>query len=183
LLYDAERMLALQTYQNWLSNELFTVGWFVIVGVILTFYIVWWILVDKGKIGQLLLIGSFAAVWYVVTDMIFCGFYGVAEYKIRLFPLMPAIFVVSVTEMPIIIMLVQQYAPSWGKYLLWGCIGSGVLAFGLLPIYSLLGIFQLHGMNFFHVFLILYSGVLTSRVGYLNAMRIQRKHMGMKRNP
>jgi hypothetical protein len=180
LLYDAERALAQQSYQHWLSNELFSLGWFVIVGVLFVFYITWWILVDKKRISQLLLIGSFAAVWYVVMDMIFGGLLGVAEYKIRLFPIMPAIFIVSVTLAPVMIMLIQQYTSSWKGYLLWCCLGTAVMSFALLPLYTLIGIFALHGINYFHIFLILFSGVLTSRFGYMCVMGIQRRHSELK---
>lgn len=175
MLYDAERALAQQSYEHWISSELFSVGWFVIVGVLAAFYITWWILADKKRMSQLLLIGSFAAVWYVVTDMIFCGLLGVAEYKIRLFPFITPIFIVSVTISPIVIMLIQQYTSSWKGYLLWSCLSMAVLAFILLPIYTWLGIFVLHGVNYLLCFFILYSGVLTSRFGYMCVMWVQRR--------
>lgn len=180
LLYTSERALAVQSYQHWISSEFLSLGWFVTVFVLLAFYITWWCLVDKRRLSQLLLIGSYAAVWYVLTDMLFCGLYGLAEYKIRLLPLMPDIFVVSVTKIPIVIMLVMQYTSSWKSYFLWSCLGIGVLVFALLPIYTAIGIFALHVMNYFDVFLICYSGVITSWVGYKCTLLIQRRHSQLK---
>ena len=88
---------------------------------------------------------------------------GVAEYKIRPLPWQPAIFIVSVTKAPILFMLAQQYSSSWRGYSLWVGIGSGFLAFGLLPIYSLIGIYQLHHWNYFYQFLLLFTNGVIAR--------------------
>jgi hypothetical protein len=128
------------------------------------FYTIWLKVVDKSRIQSILLLGSLSAVGLVVADIVLMGYFGVAEYKIRPFPWEPAIFIVSVTKAPILYMLVLQYTSSWRDYLLWAGIGTAVLAFGILPIYSLLNIYQLHHWNYLYQFLLMFVDGAIARV-------------------
>ena len=174
--YETARKLADQSYQHWVSYELFSFEWFLIAIVNAIIYAIWLKLLDKSRVCHLLLLGSLAAVGFIVADMVLFGFFGVAEYKVSPAPLEPPIFIVSVTIAPIIIMLAQQYMSSWKGYLLWTSIGMAFLAFVLLPIYSLVGIFQLHNWNYFYHFLLLLTGGLISRVVFLWCIGIEQRH-------
>lgn len=162
--YETARLLTYQSYQQWISTELFSVGWFVTISMITIFYTIWLKVVDKSRIQSILLLGSLSAVGLVVADIVLMGYFGVAEYKIRPFPWEPAIFIVSVTKAPILYMLVLQYTSSWRDYLLWAGIGTAVLAFGILPIYSLLNIYQLHHWNYLYQFLLMFVDGAIARV-------------------
>ena len=174
--YETARRLAEQSYQHWISYELFSLDWFLLIIVNAIFYIIWLKLLDKSRISHLLLIGSLSAVGFLIGDIILIGFLGVAEYKVALTPFEPAIFIVSVTIAPIIIMLVQQYMSSWKGYLLWISIGMAFLNFVLLPIYSLVGIFQLHSWNYLYYFLFMITSGLIVRVVFLWIIGIERRH-------
>ena len=91
------------------------------------------------------------------------GYFGVAEYKIRLFPFEPALFIVSITIEPTLYMLVLQYTSSWKTYFLWTSVVSAFLAFGLLPIYSLLGILQLNHWNYVYQFILMLTNGTIAR--------------------
>ena len=161
--YETARLLAYQSYQQWISTEIFSSGWFIIVGLLVIVYTVWIKLVDTSRLRDLLLLGSLSAVGFAIADMILSGYFGVVEYKIRPFPLEPPIFIVSITKGPILYMLVQQYTSSWKSYALWTSIGTAVLTFALLPAYSLLGIFQLHKWNYFYQFLLMFTDAMIAR--------------------
>lgn len=174
MLYESSRLLVNQSYQHWVSNELFSFGWFFTIGVLVVIYTVWLKLVDKSRLSHLLLLGSLSAVGFIVADMVFMNFLGLAEYKIRPFPLDPPIFIVSVTKAPVLYMLVQQYTSSWKGYLLWASIGTAVLAFGIFPIYSLLGVYQLHNWNYFYQFLLMLIGGMLARATFLWIIGIEQ---------
>jgi len=180
LLYETSRKLAEQSYNHWISNELFSFGWFFTIGVIAIVYIVWLSLVDKSNLCHLLLLGSLAAICFFVADMVFMGFFGVAEYKIRPFPLMPPIFIISITKAPIAIMLIHQYTSSWKGYILWTSIIMAFLAFLLFPLYSIIGIYRLHNWNYFYQFLLLLFGGLMSRVAFLWFIGIEQRNTTSK---
>jgi len=83
---------------------------------------------------------------------------------------------VSVTIAPIVIMLVQQYMSSWKGYLLWNSIGMAFLDFVLLPIYSLVGIFQFHSWNYLYHFLYMITVGFIVRVVFLWIIGIEQRH-------
>lgn len=87
--YETSRLLAYQSYQHWLSSELFTFGWYVSVGVVLVTYAIWFKLVDKRMIKDLLLLGSLCAVAFATVDSTLVGYLGLWTFNIKLFPFNP----------------------------------------------------------------------------------------------
>jgi hypothetical protein len=172
--YETARLLAYQSYQQWITHELFSFGWFLEVAIIFIVYAIWLKSVDKSRIQSLLLAGSLSAVGFTIADMVLMGYFGVAEYKIRIFPFEPALFIVSITITPTLYMLVLQYTSSWKAYLLWTSIVSAFLAFGLLPIYSLLGILQLYHWNYFYQFILMLTNGAIARVLLLWFIRMEQ---------
>jgi hypothetical protein len=172
--YESARILAYQSYQRWINNELFSFSWFFEIAIILIFYAIWLRSVDKSRIQSLLLLGSLSAVGFAIADIVLMGYFGVAEYKIRLFPIEPALFIVSITIAPTLYMLVLQYTSSWKDYLLWAGIGTTFLSFVLLPIYSLLGIIQLYHWSYFYQFILMLTNGVIARVLLLWFIRIEQ---------
>jgi len=176
LVYELARKLADQSYQKWISDELFSSNWFLLIFVNAIFYIIWLKSLDKNRTDHILLIGSLSAVNFLIGDIVLFGFFGLAEYKVNITPFEPAIFIVSVTLAPIIIMLVEQYMSSWKGYLLWLSIGMAFLAFVLLPIYSLVGILQFHNWNYLYHFLYMLTSGLIIRVVFLWIIGTKQRH-------
>ena len=174
--YEIARKLAEQSYQHWVSYELFSFNFFLLIIVNVIFYSIWLKLLDKSRISHLLLIGALAAVGYLIGDIFLFGFFGVAEYKVSLTPVEPPFLILSVTVGPIIIMLIEQYISTWKGYLLWASICMAFLTFVILPIYSLVGIFQLHNWNYFYHFLCILTIGLIVRVVFLWIMKIEQRH-------
>lgn len=162
-LYESSRLLASQSYQQWVSTELFSFGWFFTLGILAIIYVIWLKLVDTDRLSQLLLLGSLSAIGFVIGELVLIELFGVTEYKIRPIPFIPPLFIVSITKAPVLFMLAQQYSTSWKIYAWWAAAGSAVLSFGLFPLYSLIGIFQLHNWNYFYQFIYLFTNGLFAR--------------------
>lgn len=156
-MFEKYRQVIEESQQDWKFNEVFSLGWFVMLGVLIIVYAIWLKLVDRRKGVPLLLIGALSAVAYSLNSLILGDILGLAEYKIRLFPFSTAVFLSSITLAPIIIMLVQQHTSSWKGYLLWSGIGFAFLNFAVFPVYMDLGIFVFHNWNVFYHFLVTYS--------------------------
>jgi hypothetical protein len=157
--YETVRLLSYQSYQHWISEEVFSFRWFVIVGVLAAVYAVWLKLLDKRRVKDILLFGSLLSIGYVLADVILGSFVGFYAYRISIFPIKPSIFIVSITIAPIMFMLVLQYTSSWPSFMLWGTIGTAVLSFGLVPLYVHMDILQLYkGWNYSLSFLRTFTG-------------------------
>jgi len=176
MVYETSRLLAYQTYQHWVSKELFSFGWFLEIIVLTIVYIIWLKLVDKSNLRNLLLLGALASVGFIIADLVLFNNLGLIEFKIGIFPMIAQIFIVTITIVPILFMLVQQYTSSWKGYLLWASIGAAIISFGLGPIYTTVGIIQLHNWNFFYQFLLMLTGGILSRAALLWVIGIEQSH-------
>ncbi|HEX3031017.1 MAG TPA: hypothetical protein VHS59_02060 [Bacillota bacterium] len=162
--YETARTLASQSYQHWISKEFLTYQWWF--GAVLLFvsYAVWLLLVDKRRITQILLFGSLVTALAGALEIILASFFGFWEYKIAILPIEPPLFIITYTVAPIWKMLVLQYTSSWKGYHIWLGIVVGVLAFGILPIYSALGMFQMYkGWTYFHHFGMMFTNAAVCR--------------------
>jgi hypothetical protein len=152
-LHDIQREFWFQSYQRWSTQELFSFPWFFNIAILITFYIVWIKLVDKQRLRDLLLFGSFIAVSANFIDIVAITI-GLWEYKVRLFPISPAPFPFDYTVIPILYMLVMQYTSSWRSYILGSLLASGIFSFVITPVYVFLGIKQYYKFNHFYMFIL-----------------------------
>jgi hypothetical protein len=181
MLYETSRLLASQSYQHWVSQELFSTGWFVMVIVLAIVYATWFKIVDKSKLTRLLLLGCLLAVGFGLSDLILEGLFGLWEYQIRLIPLMPSMYVTSYTIGPILFMIVAQYTTSWKSYIGWGSLGTAIISFGLIPIYIRIGIVQYHNFNVFYGFILYMTGGIIGRAIYLWLASIEQSQPASSR--
>jgi len=181
MVYETSRLLASQSYQHWLSQELFSAGWFVMLGVLAVVYAAWFKIVDKSKLTSLLLLGCLCAVGFGLSDLILEGLFGLWEYQIRLVPLMPSMFVTSYTIGPILFMTVAQYTTSWKSYIVWGSIGTAIITVGLVPSYVALGIFKLHNFSHFYGFILYMTGGIIGRAISLWVISLEQSHTASSR--
>lgn len=80
-------------------------------------YFIWWKLVDKKRLSELLLLGSFVAVSYTVIDNALTNT-NLIGYPTRLFPFTVQPFRIDFTTIPILCMLAHQYSSNWSTYTL-----------------------------------------------------------------
>ena len=80
---ETARLLNYQSYQQWISSEFLSFGWFFTLGVLAVFYVVWIKLVDKSRLRDFIVLGSLSAIGFILADMILQSSLGVAEYKFR----------------------------------------------------------------------------------------------------
>lgn len=158
MLYEKERELVQLSVQKWISDEVFSYQWFILLGVVITFYIVWLSLADRKRGTELLLVGSLEAVAKAVYIILVSDVFGLFVYTIRLLPITTNLFATSVTVSPVIVMLTHQYTSSWKGYFLWSTIGFAFLFFVIFPVYVAIGALQFHkGWNVIYHFMGAYS--------------------------
>lgn len=168
-MYEKARELAELSIQDWISNEVFSFGWFLMVAIMIVAYAAWLKLVDRKRGTGILLIGSLEAVAkLIIVAILLDNILGLYDYKIRILPVPANVFATSVTLSPILIMLVTQYTSSWKGFLLWAAIGNAFLNFVIFPIYTAIGVLDFHkGWNVFYHFLVLYTIAICVRVVFL----------------
>lgn len=175
--YEVGRMLAKLSYHHWITKELFSVQWFIILGVILSIYAVWLKYLDKSRVKDLLLFGSLSSVGFLIADIILGSYFGFTSHKVDLFPFKPSIFIVSITITPVLFMLVYQYCSSWRNYTIWLVICTAVLSYGLAPLYIKLGILEYHkGWNHSISFLRTFADGMIARAMLMALTSLEQKN-------
>jgi hypothetical protein len=165
------------SYQRWISQELFSFQWFFIISVMFILYIVWIKLVDKRRLKDLLLFGSFISVVGAFIDIVGVST-GLWEYKVRLFPFSPALFPFDYTIVPILYMLVFQYTSTWRGYLIGSLLASAINCFAVNPIYVMVGILRYRKFNYFYLFIVIFVLTTIIKAIYNWVSNIQQRKNG-----
>jgi hypothetical protein len=162
-------------YTRWLSEELFSFNWFFIVGTILIMYAVLIKLIDKSRLREILLYGSFLAVSFGYIDVTGATM-GLWVYNTHFLPLNPSLFPFTYTLHPIIHVFAYQYASSWQSFSIINTLATLLLAFVGQPIYVGLQIVVLNNWNYFYTFVVSMVVTFFARAVVIWLANIEQKH-------
>lgn len=161
------------TYARYLTQELFSWQWWGIVAMLVFLYVVWWRFVDKSRLVEIMLFGSFISVSAAVVDI-----WGVTtahwQYNIRLLPLLPAPFPFDFTAVPILLMLTYQYNRTWGSYLAWSAAVAALFSFGVGPLLQATGVSSIFNWRLGYFFVILMGYAIAARAAILLTLRVAK---------
>jgi hypothetical protein len=162
-------------YTRWLSEELFSFNWFLIVGTIIIMYAVFIKLIDKSRVREILLYGSFLAVSFGYIDVVGTTI-GLWVYNTHLLPLNPSLFPFTYTLHPIIHVLAYQYSHSWRSFSIINTLATALLSFVGQPIYVGLQIVVLNNWNYFYTFIVSMVVTFLARAVVIWLANIEQKH-------
>ncbi len=164
-----------EMYQHWLKEELFTFPWFFNIAFIIILFIIWIKLVDKRRLKELLLFGSFIAITVGFIDIVAVTV-GLWQYKVKLFPI-STLFPFDYTVIPIFYMLVLQYTSNWRSYILGSLLAAAVYSFILSPVYIILGIKEYFLFNHFYVFITVFivTSVIKAILNWILDIELRHK--------
>src|SRR5665648_140096 len=163
------------SYTQWKTHTLFSMQWWSLIALIAISYAIWWVLVDKRRLSQILLFGAFVAIQRAVMDI-----FGTSTarwgYVITETPLSPSPFLHDFTLTPLALMLVYQYCHSWKKFLVWTGGVTGIISFVFFPILIKLGYLKLYHWELLYSFGMIFGLAIFSRWVILGILSIQMKH-------
>ena len=161
------------SYNQWKTQTLFSIQWWSLVALVAISYAIWWVIVDKRRLSQILLFGSLVAVGRVVMDTI--GVNAVLwSYDIRLTPFSPGPFLHDFTLTPLALMVVYQYCHSWKKFLVWTVVATGIISFVFFPILTTLSFLKVYNWNYFYSFVLIIGLASLSRWVLLGVLNIEQ---------
>lgn len=163
------------SYTHWKANVLFSIRWWSLVALIAIAYTVWWKLVDKQRLSQILLFGSFVAVGRIVMDLIGSNIV-LWSYDVRELPFSPSPFLHDFTITPLALMLVNQYCPSWNKFLVWTAVVTGIITFVFFPLLIAFNFLKYYNWNHFYSFVLIIGIASLSRVVLLEVLQLEQRY-------
>lgn len=175
MIYETKNILWSQLYTSWITEELFSFPWWFTVISMVAAYIIWWKLLDKSRLIELLLFGSLMAVMGAVTDTIADNL-TLWQYKVKILPFTPGFFPYHLTLAPIIFILVYQYAGNWPRYLIGSLAVTAVYSFAVVPLFIAVGEVQLFKWNHGYTFISVIARALTARWVLEGCKKVQNSY-------
>jgi hypothetical protein len=147
--YEQVQVLA---RKYWISNDLFSFNWWLLVSLMIILWLLWWKLVDKQRLVEILLGGSLISIVTLLLDLTGLNL-GLWDYTSLLFSsFYPTLAPVDLVVIPVTYMLIYQYKVAWKSYFLTSVTVSGVYSFVAEPIFNWLDIYRLDHWRYIYSF-------------------------------
>lgn len=126
----------------WQEHVLFHFNWWFLLFVSIISWVLWWKLVDKKRLKEVLLYGFFVMTIVNVMDEL-----GVSillwAYPYKLIPIIPGLHPAHFAVLPVFYMLIYQWFGTWKSFITASLLFAGFYAFIGEPIFVWLGIYKL----------------------------------------
>ncbi|QFT89049.1 hypothetical protein FIU87_10360 [Bacillus sp. THAF10] len=145
-------------FSYWISNDLFSFAWWLILVLNIVFIFVAIKLLDRTRLFEILTVGGLVVLLSSLLDTILIQ-YCLTAYPTSLIPLIPPFFTSSTyVILPVLYMLLYQYFSTWKSFLIANVITGAFLAFVVENVYRWLNIYQYLQWNSFFS-LLMYVGI------------------------
>lgn len=115
-------------HQFWLQHDLFSLQWWLLLAVFAISWYVWWRLVDKQRLMEILLYGVLMSYLIFILDQL--GYeLNLWVYSRKLFRVIPQAESLDLGILPILHMLVYQHFRRWRSYILVNIAMAAIMAF------------------------------------------------------
>ncbi len=140
---QVQKMLSQMRYLQWINESLFTYQWWILLITLILPWVIWWLIVDKTRIFQILSLGLMISILAAVLDGIGTEL-GFWDYPNKLLPILPRLYDVDFGILPVIYMLIYQYYPKWKPFIFTMIIVAFLMAFAAEPLLIWLNIYDTH---------------------------------------
>ncbi|WP_145947246.1 CBO0543 family protein [Paenibacillus sp. Y412MC10] len=139
---DAERKLREMRKLYYYGHDLFSIQWWLLLVLLIVPWIVWWKMVDKSRLKDILLYGFALTIIIVLLDDIGRGL-GLWSYPHQVFRLIPRLSSIDYSVLPVIHMLIYQYFRSWKSFFVANVILALGAAFIAEPLFVWIDIYDM----------------------------------------
>jgi len=139
---DAQNVSIQLQIQHWLKYELFTPQFWLLLGILIFPWIIWWRLVDRKRFLEIIICGLLISSVVTVLDEIGCQL-NWWEYRYDIEPLFPRLIPMNHAMLPVGYMLIYQYFSEWKPFAVANIVFAAVMAFIGEPVLAKTGIYVL----------------------------------------
>lgn len=158
----------------WLKNNIFSLVWWLMLVLFISFWFIWWKHVNKTRLLEIVTFGVMVAFIATVVDIFGCE-YVRWGYPVDLDPLITPETITDFCILPVTYMLLYQYFTDWKSFTIAAVVISAILAFVAEPIAILLDIYQMNNWNHLYSFLMYILLALTLKWLMNKIVIIQKK--------
>ncbi|RBW69652.1 CBO0543 family protein [Bacillus taeanensis] len=138
---DLQYELTQLRIEHWLHQELFSFQWWILVFTFIVPWLIWWKLVDKKRIIEIMLYGII--LMYIATMLDAAGTeLKLWEYSYKEISLYNRLMAVNIGALPVIYMIIYQYANNWKRFIFVSVITAAAFSFVFEPFFQWIGIYN-----------------------------------------
>jgi hypothetical protein len=127
--------------ENWKTHFVFSPSWWFLMTLTIIPWLLWWRFVDKKRLTEILLFGSFISLTSTFLDVIGWN-YSLWIYPNTLLALCTPLVPIDYTLLPIGYMIIYQHCSKWKSFLTCIIIMAAFFAFVLEPLSEWLNIYK-----------------------------------------
>ena len=139
---NLQKLLYQMRVSEWINNDIFTFRWWILLLSFVIPWFIWYNLVDKGRLKEMLLYLLSTSGIAILLDETGIAL-GMWAYPVNLIPILPRLITVNYSTVPIIFVLIYQYFPGWKPFIIANIILSLVFSFILEPILVWMDLYDL----------------------------------------
>jgi len=143
MILELEKQLSHARIENWLSYDLFSFQWWLLVVVFIIPWFIWWRYVDRKRLLEIILLGVIVLIISSFLDSVLSEL-GVWSYDYEIIPVWPRLISADFTLLPVTYMFIYQYFREWKNFVVVMVVVSAFFAFVGEPFLTWLSIYHLH---------------------------------------
>lgn len=113
---------------HWINQELFTWQWWFCVFLYIFPLLLWWKIVDRKRLLEIIIFGLFVNVFCSFLDVLGTN-YNLWLYSIQIIPNVPLLFPIDYIVIPVVFMILYQIFTTWKSFIISMIITSLVFSF------------------------------------------------------
>ncbi|MFZ3579697.1 CBO0543 family protein [Virgibacillus sp. DJP39] len=138
----AHKQLTEMRFENFIHQDLLSPQWWLLLGLFVLPWILWWFLVDKSRIKQIWLFGLLLSILITILDDIGVQM-SLWSYPYQLVNFIPRLNPIDISVLPVLHMLIYQYFTKWKTFVIANIITALLYAYIAEPIFVKINIYQL----------------------------------------
>lgn len=164
---------------DWLKNDVFHLGWWILIALLISAIIVWVILLDKSRLKETIL---FAALCMIIV----LGFdeYGdeliLWDYPLDIIPIFRTVTSLNLLLLPMVYSLMYQYFKG-RNFVLAALVSTAVICFVVEPLLALGNLYKLLNWQYWWSVPFYFVSALFVRKVVVKAFRISERNLGERR--
>lgn len=130
---ECEKELFQTRYEKWLTYDIFSIRWWILIGALTNPWFVWYWLIDKKRLQEMLLYTFATSFIAILLDEM--GIHlTLWAYPINITPLFSGLISANYIFVPIIFTLIYQYIPKWKSFIIANLIIALIFSLILEPL-------------------------------------------------
>jgi|GEM_PF-234843 len=171
---DAQNISIQMQIQHWLKYELFTPQFWLLIGMLIIPWVIWWALVDKRRFLEIIIYGLLISTVVTVLDEVGCQL-NWWDYRYDIEPLFPRLIPMNFTMLPVAYMLIYQYFTKWKPFVMANIAAAALMTFVGEPVFAMTGIYVLLEWKSIYSFPIYIILALIMKLALNSIIGVQRR--------